>query len=210
LPALSNGTDFRLLEWAEWIDAVPDGDVDFIVLPGTKSTIPDLMWLRTSGLAEWIAAQYRRGATVIGVCGGFQMLGRSVHDPGGVESDVRVAAGLGLLPCVTVLAAEKTTVVRHGTTASGTPFSGYEIHMGTTDFDSPPPPFARFAGGGDEGVRLPRLIGTYLHGALESPGVCAEIFGVEPRRVAAKTDHYDRLADWFDCHGRGWSALGVW
>ena len=81
LPCLSNATDFRLLTWADWIAAPVAADFDFIVVPGTKSTIADLQWLRASGLAEWIIAQHRRGATVVGVCGGYQMLGRSIHDP---------------------------------------------------------------------------------------------------------------------------------
>ena len=83
LPCLSNATDFRLLTWADWITAPVAADYDFVILPGTKSTIADLRWLRASGLAEWILAQHRRGATVIGVCGGFQMLGRTIHDPFG-------------------------------------------------------------------------------------------------------------------------------
>src|SRR6185295_16948037 len=106
---LSNATDFRLLTWAEWITSPPAGDYDFVLLPGTKSTISDLLWLRSSGLADWIVAQHRRGATIVGICGGFQMLGRSVRDPLGVESDLRATAGLALLPVVTVMAAGKRT-----------------------------------------------------------------------------------------------------
>jgi adenosylcobyric acid synthase len=208
-PALSNGTDFQRLNWAEWITAAPEGPFDFIVLPGTKSTIDDLAWLRRSGLADWIVDQHRLGTTIVGVCGGFQMLGRSVRDPLGVESSESAATGLGLLSCTTVLAAEKTTLVRHGVTAGGTAFSGYEIHMGQTEFDRLVPPFARFDDDRPEGVRLPRLIGTYLHGVFESPAVCAEVFGVEPAGPTAKAEHYGRLADWFERNGRGWSELGL-
>jgi adenosylcobyric acid synthase len=208
-PALSNGTDFRLLQWAEWVDTVPDRDYDFVVLPGTKSTIADLAWLWESGLADWVIQQHRRGATVIGICGGFQMLGRSIHDPLGVESDVRFSAGLDLLPCTTVLAAEKTTAVRHGTTSKGTALSGYEIHMGVTTVDEALTPFARFEDGVTDGIRAAGLIGTYLHGVFDSPDVCAEIFGFEPPPVPSKAEQYREMADWFAQHVRNWPALGV-
>src|SRR5262249_14289039 len=83
LPHLSNATDFRLVTWADWIDSPSATQYDFIILPGTKNTIDDLMWLREVGLADWIVAQHAAGTTVIGVCGGFQMLGRQVRDPEG-------------------------------------------------------------------------------------------------------------------------------
>lgn len=209
LPSLSNATDFRLLQWAEWIDVPPHRGFDFVILPGTKNTILDLLWLRQTGLADWILGQYRRGATVIGICGGFQMLGRSIHDPLGVESDCRFAPGLDLLPCRTTLSADKTTVVRHGTTSTGIPVSGYEIHMGTTAVDAVVPPFARFHDGTEEGVRLPRLIGTHLHGAFEHRDVCADIFGVLPAEVPERSEQYARLADWFEQHVSHPSALGL-
>jgi len=180
-----------------------------VVLPGSKNTILDLLWLRQSGLAEWVAQQHRSGATVIGVCGGYQMLGRSIHDPLGVESDVRSAPGLDLLPCRTVLAPDKTTALRYGATARGTRLSGYEIHMGRTTSEQQLPPFVRFENGDTDGVRTNGIIGTYLHGAFEHPAVCAEIFGVEPTREPAKTEQYTRLADWFARHVRNQSLLGV-
>ncbi len=208
-PTLSNGTDFQLLQWADWVESVPASDYDFVLLPGTKNTLHDLAWLRQTGLADWVIEQHRRGATVIGVCGGFQMLGRSIHDPLRVESDLQEAPGLGLLPCITVLAAEKTTVVRSGTTSRGTPLNGYEIHMGRTAGDREMPPFARLENGQLEGVRINRVIGTYLHGAFECPEVCAEVFGIDPPATPAKTKQYEALADWFANHVRDVSALGV-
>ena len=69
-----------------------------MILPGTKNTIADLLWLHGVGLADWVMAQHRRGATVVGICGGYQMLGRIIHDPDGVESPTSTAGGLGLLP----------------------------------------------------------------------------------------------------------------
>ena len=208
-PCLSNATDFRLLDWAEWITAPPQIDYDFIILPGTKSTIADLLWLRASGLADWILVQHRRGATVVGVCGGFQMLGRRIHDPLGVESDLRFAPGLGLLPVATVIGSAKTTRVRTAVTPEGTRFTAYEIHMGVTEAEGPAGAFAHFEEGGAEGARLPGVVGTYLHGALENPDVCAELFGVPPPAVIPKAAQYERLADWFECHGRHLSQLAL-
>jgi adenosylcobyric acid synthase len=209
LPCLSNATDFRLLTWADWITTPPTTDYDFVVLPGTKSTITDLVWLKASGLADWILAQHRRGATIVGVCGGYQMLGRALHDPLGVESDVRFASGLNLLPVSTTIEREKTTQVKRAVTPGGTDFTAYEIHMGTTTVEETLPPFARFDDGGTDGARLPGVLGTYLHGALENPHVCAELFGVPPPVVEAKSAHYERLADWFERYGRNLSHLGL-
>lgn len=209
LPSLSNGTDFRLLRWAEWVESVPSSHFDFVLLPGTKNTILDLLWLRETGLADWVIQQRQRGATVIGICGGFQMLGRSIHDPLGVESNGRFVEGLDLLPCQTTLGPEKTTVVRHGVTTNGTPLSAYEIHMGTTTIEERLPPFAVFDGGETDGVRTDGLIGTYLHGAFEHPAVCADIFGIDLIDEPSKVDQYARLADWFEAHFRNRAALGV-
>ena len=209
LPSLSNGTDFRLLVWADWISGPSSADYDFIIIPGTKSTIADLLWLRQTGLAEWIVERHRCGATVVGICGGFQMLGRSIRDPLGVDSDVRQAAGLGLLPAATTMRAEKTTELRNGRTPGGTPFTAYEIHMGATDIDADVPPFATLDDGTTDGACAPGVIGTYLHGLLENADVCAEIFGVPPPAASSKTEQYDRMADWFERHARNLSVLGL-
>jgi adenosylcobyric acid synthase len=115
------------------------GSPDAVILPGTKSTVADLCWLRATGLAEAIAAASRRGVAVVGVCGGYQMMGRVIRDPHGVESRAADVAGLGLLPIDTTFAEEKATFrVRaralggpgwlHG--AAGQEVDGYEIHMG--------------------------------------------------------------------------------
>jgi adenosylcobyric acid synthase len=208
-PSISNATDFRLLTWADWVTRPPAGDYDFIVLPGSKDTISDLSWLRATGLADWVVRQHHRGATVIGICGGFQMLGRTIRDPLGVESSARGAEGLALLPVYTVMAADKTTEVRAATTRGGVAFGAYEIHMGQTTAAAPLEPFARLDDGRAEGACAGRAIGTYLHGALENADVCAELFGVPVAAVAAKTEHYARLADWFERHGRGLDRLGI-
>src|SRR5204862_1446910 len=108
-PHLSNATDFRLLTWADWITGPHAGRYDFIILPGSKNTMADLSWLRESGLADWILQQHRSGATIIGICGGYQMLGRTICDPDGMESSIREAEGLALLPLATSLSRAKRT-----------------------------------------------------------------------------------------------------
>jgi adenosylcobyric acid synthase len=163
--------------------------------------------LRASGLSDWILAQHRRGATVLGICGGFQMMGRRIDDPLGVEAGARSAPGLDLLPVATVMKPDKRTEVKVATTRGGVRFTGYEIHMGDTDMESPAEPFARFEDGSVDGACVAKAIGTYLHGALENPDVCAELFGVPMGALTPKRDHYDRLADWLERHGRGLDRL---
>jgi len=211
-PHISNSTDLRLLTWADWITHPPSADYDVIVLPGSKSTISDLQWLHLAGLASWLIERHRRGAMIIGVCGGYQMLGRTIADPDGVESPIRSAKGLGLIPADTVLASHKTTRVVTATTSRGTPFGAYEIHLGETTIDRDEQwlPFARLADGSMEGVRGPGVIGTYLHGALEHPAVCAEILGVNGLTASSKAAEYVKLAEWFERHGRGLDRLGLW
>jgi adenosylcobyric acid synthase len=201
LPRLSNATDFRLLSWAEWIAQPVPGHFDFVILPGSKTTIADLKWLRDTGLAEWVTAQHRAGATVIGVCGGFQMLGRTIRDALGVESPDAMANGLGLLPVDTVMRPDKTTVLRTAWSRGGVKFRAYEIHLGVTKADLPMQPFARLPDGGAEGACGPGVIGTYLHGAFENADVCAETFGVEVGAVS-KAAHYRRLGEWFSRYAR--------
>jgi adenosylcobyric acid synthase len=199
-PRLSNGTDFRMLPWADWVTTPSERTYDFVILPGTKDTIADLAWMRDRGLDAWVHEQRRRGATVIGVCGGFQMMGAAIHDPDGVESMRGSARGLGLLPAETILAHEKTTRLRRATTEKGAPFSAYEIHLGLTMCSEPLPPFARLDDGTPEGVRTDRLVGTYLHGALEDATVCSELFGTHVEPGIKKAAEYEALAEWFEHH----------
>jgi adenosylcobyric acid synthase len=211
LPRMSNTTDFRLLTWADWVSAPTAADYDFIVLPGSKQVMADLAWLHASGLAPWIHAQHRRGATIVGICGGYQMLGRSIADPTGAESPRSRAPGLGLIPADTVLGRDKTTRVVTATTGHGVSFGAYEIHLGetTVDRDARLEPFARLDTGAPDGVRAPNVIGTYLHGALEHPALCAEIFGVPLSALPSAERDYDRLADWFAANARHPESLGL-
>ena len=205
-PCLSNATDFRLLTWADWITSAPAKQYDFIILPGSKNTIEDLWWLRQTGLADWIVGEHGRGATVIGICGGFQMLGRAIRDPAGMESSQPSADGLGLLPAETILVTDKTTRIRSATTRGGALFGAYEIHLGVTTVDRLAVPFATLENGDPDGACVERVVGTYLHGALESAGVCSELFGVSMETVASNTNSNERLGNWSAQHGRVGSA----
>jgi adenosylcobyric acid synthase len=146
-------------------EALP-GDADLVILPGSKATIAGLAALREAGFDIDIAAHRRRGGTVLGLCGGYQMLGRAIHDPSGIEGAAGSALGLGLLDVETTLAAEKRLEAASGVTADGHPFSGYEMHMGVTEGPDCRRPFARLEGGAAEGAISAdgRVIGTYIHG----------------------------------------------
>ena len=210
-PQISNATDFRLLTWADWVASPPALDYNAVILPGSKNTIADLLWLRTTGLADFVLAQHRRGATIIGICGGYQMLGRSVTDPTGVESSTPAARGLGLLPVTTTLTREKRTRVVAATTPGGVAFGAYEIHLGETRPDSGAAvqPFARLDDGTVDGMRDVRVYGTYLHGAFEHAGVCAEVLGLTPPVVRSKSEDYRHLGAWFAEHVRHVGDLGL-
>ena len=210
-PQLSNATDFRLLTWADWITSPPADRYDFIILPGSKNTVADLLWLRQAGLADWLLEQHRHGTVVVGICGGYQMMGRTIRDPAGMESSCVEAEGLGLLPAVTTLNREKQTRAVVATTPGGVRFGGYEIHLGDTTLDrgGDAAPFARLDDGSIDGIRNARAIGTYLHGAFEHPAVCAEVFGIDAPSTVSKADQYRRLGSWFAQHVRHPDELGL-
>jgi adenosylcobyric acid synthase len=146
-------------------DAALPGDADLVILPGSKATIADLRVLREAGFDIDIRAHVRRGGTVLGLCGGYQMLGRSIADPDGIEGPPGTVHGLGLLAVDTVLAGDKRLAPASGRTADGAPFNGYEMHMGVTEGPDRARPFARI-GDAPEGATSPdgRVIGTYIHG----------------------------------------------
>ncbi len=209
LPRLSNGTDFRLLTWADWIASPVDRAYDFVILPGSKDTLSDLAWLRARGLDAWVRAQHQRGATVLGICGGFQMMGETITDPDGVDSGVEsgAARGLGLIAADTVMLKDKTTRIRRATIEKGSPAQGiscaaYEIHMGQTTTRTPYGAFARLEDGSADGVVGTRVIGTYLHGLLEDAGVCAALFNTYVPATAESAARYDALADWFEAYAQ--------
>ncbi len=166
MPRISNFTDVDALGLEPGVDVVFAGKpqdlsgADVIVLPGTRATISDLAWLRARGLDQAVLRHAEAGLPVMGICGGFQMLGRTVSDPDGVEGDPGASAdGLGLLDVTTTFRADKVLRLPTGS-ALGTEVSGYEIHHG------------RITQGQDEeflgGARSVNVFGTMWHGSLES------------------------------------------
>lgn len=142
-------------------------EADLIVLPGSKTTINDCDFLQAQGWDIDIRAHLRRGRRVLGLCGGYQMLGRSIADPEGIEGAPRSLPGLGLLNVETVMTGEKRLVAVTGTTlADGLPFAGYEMHVGDTTGPDAARPLLRFADGRPDGaVSADGLVaGTYVHG----------------------------------------------
>lgn len=212
LPRISNFTDFSPFERYEnlslrYVDRVSDlHQPDLILLPGTKSTIADLRWLRQNGLEAAVAKAASAGTLVFGICGGFQMLGRSIADPEGVEAAPGTEiAGMGLLPVDTVFRGEKVQTQTSGVFGpvqgalsglTGLAYQGYEIHMGRGDGALPP-----LVGGGN-------VYGSYIHGVFDAPGVADAVVkalcdakGIDFTAVgtfdlaAYKERQYDLLAD---------------
>src|SRR5271154_320984 len=124
---------------------------DLVILPGSKATIADLAFFRAQGWDIDIFAHVRRGGLVLGLCGGYQMLGRRIADPDGIEGPAGAVAGLALLDVETVLTGDKRLEPAHGE-AFGAPFRGYEMHMGVTTGPDCARPFAKLAGGAPGGA----------------------------------------------------------
>jgi adenosylcobyric acid synthase len=142
------------------------GDADLVLLPGSKTTIADLQALRAAGFDIDIAAHHRRGGKVLGLCGGYQMMGRVVADPNGVEGPRGAVPGLGLLDITTTLSGEKRLEAVTGSSFDGVHLSGYEMHMGLSEGPDRARPFARLDDGTVEGAIAAdgRSFGTYIHG----------------------------------------------
>lgn len=214
LPHIANFTDFAPLEAEPGVEVVYAEEpaalagAALVVLPGSKDTIADLRALKARGFAVGLAEHRARGGLVLGVCGGYQMLGRTVADPDRVESGGE-EAGLGLLPVAITLGREKLTRrVRARWRPDGPAFEGYEIHVGVTAGDGSPPPLLDVEGH-PEGCASTdgRVWGTHLHGLFESGPARRHVldWARGPAVVAwapAPPDHrvlreaaYDRLAD---------------
>ena len=225
LPHLSNYTDFSALDAIEGVGVryvrVPRdlGSPDLLIVPGTKSTLADLRWMRESGMEVLVKRLATSGVPVIGICGGYQMLGRAVSDPKGVEGAGSLA-GLGLLPVSTCFSEEKRQVRVEGRVsavsgiaagATGAPLEGYEIHMGETALeDAEAEAFCTVrssAGERYDGCVVGNVCGTYLHGLFDSPAFTErfvrglfEAKGLSADAVRAfdmgayRTRQYDRLA----------------
>ncbi len=196
-PRISNLTDFRLLRWACWLQRPLERQFDIVILPGSKNSISDLQWMRSRGLDAWLKRQHAGGARILGICGGYQMLGERLDDPDHLESTQGTVNGLGLLPVTTTLRRNKIANVVAAQTPGGRCFAAYEIHLGETRLLSHAEPFA-FVAGEPEGIRYHGCIGTYLHGALEDAGVLDECFGIGIANTVSKQVCYEQLADWFE------------
>lgn len=185
----------------------PPGDL--ILLPGSKSVRSDLAWLREQGWEDVIRRHLRYGGRLIGVCGGFQMLGRQIHDPAGLEGASGSAAGFGLLDVETTLAPDnQLRNVRGRLTFAAAPVAGYEIHAGSTRGAALQDPALRLEHGPDGAIGPDRqILGTYLHGLFESPPACeallawAGLTGVQaPDYHALREAAIERLADTVEEH----------
>ena len=213
LPRMSNHTDFDALRAHPDVDlrfvrageAIPAADL--VILPGSKNTRGDLAWLRAQGWPAYLARHLRYGGKLMGICGGFQMLGRSVADPHGVETEAGVSEGLGLLDVDTELAREKRLALVSGraSMADGTPFAlrGYEIHMGVSQGTGMQQP-AFVIDGRPEGACSAdgQVLGTYLHGVFDHPEAGAALLawaGLRSSQVvdlaALREASIDRIAD---------------
>jgi adenosylcobyric acid synthase len=172
LPRISNATDVEALATEPGVQVrltVEPAEIagaDLVVLPGSKSTVADLAWLRETGLADAVLAHAAAGKPVLGICGGFQMLSRVIHD--NVESARGTVPGLGLLP-VEITFAERKTVTRSAGTGYGSvAVEGYEIHHGhVSQTDPAAVPFLAYADGRGEGAVAGSVFGTHWHGAFE-------------------------------------------
>ncbi|HTY98198.1 MAG TPA: cobyric acid synthase CobQ, partial [Rhodocyclaceae bacterium] len=176
-----------------------------VVLPGSKSVAADLAWLRAQGWEPALQRHLRYGGKVIGLCGGFQMLGRALHDPAGVEGAPGSVAGLGFLDCETTLAEEKQLRNVAGRLAIGdAAMAGYEIHMGVTRGPALDRPAVRLDDGRMDGALAEdgRILGSYCHGLFDRPAALAALLAwagagdVAPVDLAARREaDLERLAD---------------
>ena len=177
---ISNFTDFNALERDPRVHLYYTSNTedikksDIIIIPGTKSTIDDLYELRRNGCAQAIISAHRNGATVLGICGGYQMMGTQVLDPDHIEGEIEMLPGLGLLPVSTKMTGEKTTRQSRfslAPTNNNELLQGYEIHMGETISNGEEiKPLAIMEDGTPEGCFInQKCMGCYLHGILDNP-----------------------------------------
>ena len=188
---ISNYTDFGTLERNPRVNLFYTNNIsdleqaDIIIVPGTKSTLDDLMELRRNGCAQAIVRAHRDGKMVIGICGGYQMLGISVDDPDGVEGSIASLPGLGLLPIHTTMSAEKTTR-QVSFQFNGQSCQGYEIHQGVSDTV-------------EAIMQTDHCIGTYIHGFLDNQSVIDYLLGTKQPTMEMdadtfKDEQYNKLA----------------
>ncbi|MGH8613766.1 MAG: cobyric acid synthase [Gammaproteobacteria bacterium] len=215
LPRISNHTDFDPLRLHPQVDLyyVRPGEApppaDLIILPGTKSVRADLTWLRAEGWEALILRHLRYGGKLIGICGGFQMLGRAIQDPHGLEGEAGTSPALGLLDITTTLMPEKQLHnVQGQLVLEDAPVQGYEIHAGVTVGPALARPAVRLDGRTDGALSFDNhILGTYLHGLFESTAACDVLLrwaGLtdpqSPGYAALREAGIERLADAVKSH----------
>ena len=203
LPMISNFTDFDALSLEEGVKVIyartPEelGSADAIILPGTKNTVQDLLWLRESGMASAVLAKAGT-VPILGICGGYQMLGRKIFDVHGLEgSGPSEIEGLGLLDAVTHFDSyDKRTVQVHGSLEDAGEVRGYEIHMGRTESSERPLfrllPDSRPEGSWDQGRKV---LGSYMHGLFDLPAFRARFLAMIERRDGVRCNDVDHEAE---------------
>lgn len=210
---LSNFTDFNVLErdprvhlyYTNNTDEIEKADI--VLIPGSKSTLSDLYELRRNGVAQSIIKAHKNGATVVGICGGYQIMGQEVCDPNHVESNIDRLPGLGLLPITTQMEGEKVTrQVKFSFLESDAECEGYEIHMGATSpvENGRISPLNKLSDGNDDGYFLSnKCFGTYIHGILDNAVVVEYLLAPYADKLsdtpfdfkAFKEEQYNKLAD---------------
>ena len=216
LRRLSNFTDFDRLENDPKVNLFYSNDpeeilkAEIVIIPGSKNTIDDMLFIKNNGVARAILQAHKMGKTVIGICGGYQMLGEKILDPFHVEGTVESMPGLGILPVTTTLQPEKTTLqCQFHFRESEQVASGYEIHMGETLSEGFENPVAILGDGRKDGFYLNEVTwGTYLHGILDNDDVIAHLLkpytSVLSDSVVSfqdfKEQQYDKLADLIRSH----------
>ena len=197
LPHISNFTDFMPLEQhpllgVRYVQNTRQlGTPDLVILPGTKNTVDDLLWLRQSGLEAALLKLAANGTPVLGVCGGYQMLGETLADPEGTESGtVQTVRGLGLLPTRTVFTGQKhrtqDTAAVTAAPFAGAALTGYQIHTGRTEVQGVP--FCTLADGTPEGCVQVNVFGTYLHGLFDTGELTEKLVALLCRRKGIAPD----------------------
>jgi adenosylcobyric acid synthase len=210
LKRMANYTDFKVLENDDRVNLFYSDQpaeleaAHVVVIPGSKNTIADLIDIKNSGVGKIIVKAVQQDKTVIGICGGYQMMGLSVSDPHHIEGDVDFMTGLGIFPVETVLSKEKLT--RQCTFAFkkfSSTCQGYEIHMGISEGRGPGNGLNLLIGGAEEGYLLhDRCWGTYVHGILDNNVVIEDLLAPYTQKVASpsydhvsfKESQYDKLA----------------
>ena len=209
LPRMANFTDFSVLEHDSrvhlyYTDSSNEIEkADIVIIPGSKNTISDLAHLRKIGIANSIVKAQREGKKVIGICGGYQMMGETISDPQGIEGDLPLISGLGLLPINTIIEGDKVTEQRQFKFKNYTDVcSGYEIHMGQTSLKYPENYLNKLSNDKKDGYFLnEKCWGSYIHGILDNAVVISDLLkGFDTENInfdynQFKEEQYDKLAD---------------